>query len=218
MKRAILRTLFASAALVGLIGLMHLPLFRPFLMSLAGCPFPSAGRLLSPEEAEELRVSMLAPRHANARAESMPALGFSLGTDDRPSIAAWAQSHGIACSADAHGSGLRCADVPGSALRVPVARANRGLLSLGFDARDRLVSVQYALDTGIREHALDISQAAQHELARAGSGSMVHESSLASPLAQRKVELALADFRGEVTATSFRDRYVVTQSYQSFPR
>lgn len=216
MSMRLLRNVALSCVgLVALIGVLHMPIFRTTLMSLAGCPFPTSGRTLSPAEAEQLRVKTFAPR-TNELAHAMPALGFALGRDDRASIATWAKRHGLACTPDKHGASLRCADVPGSALGV--ASQARGLLGLGFDTQDRLVSVQFALSESDRTRAMGMAARAERELATAGEPKLVRDGALEGPLSQRESLVTARDYRGSVTATNLGSRYVVAQSYQHFAR
>jgi hypothetical protein len=214
MSMRILRNVALSGVgLVALIGVLHMPIFRSTLMSLAGCPFPTSGRTLSATEAEALRVKTFAP-HSNDLAHAMPALGFALGTDDRAHIARWAQKAGVTCTPDKHGASLRCTDVPASALSL--ASASRGLLGLGFDTQDRLVSVQFSLNEPAREAALQLARQAEQDMARASTPKLVRDGSLAGPLSQRTAQVALRDYRGEVKATNMGPHINVTQSYQRF--
>jgi hypothetical protein len=216
MMRTLRNVALAAISFVALVGVLHMPALRPLLLSLAGCPFPTSGRTLSPEEAEGLRVTTFAPKGVQERALAMPALGFALGKDDRRTVAAWARERAVSCMPDKHEAGLRCFDVKASALGAE--SDERGVLGLGFDAQGVLVSVQYALDESDRARALSFAQRAESELEKAGAATTVRDSDLAGSLSQRQTLVAVRDFRGEVTTTHLGSRYVVAQSYQTFTR
>jgi hypothetical protein len=214
MRRALLRTTVAGLALVAVVGLLHMPAFRPLLMSVAGCPFPTSGRTLSAREAEELRVHTFAPVRASTRAARMPALGFALGKDTRASVAAWARNRQVACAPDKHGASLRCEHVRARDLGEPSEAV--GLLGLGFDARGVLVSVQFALEEPSRDRALALAREAERTLSQAGKAVPLRAGNLEGMLSQRHTLVAARDYRGEVMATRMGQGYVVAQSYQRF--
>jgi hypothetical protein len=173
-----------------------------------GCPFGGGDAALTASASEQLRVSKLA--RGNARAPARAALGFALDADRRADVHAWAARHGITCTADRSGAGLRCVDVPGEALPAPLPI--RGVVAFGFDAGDRLVSVQHqsASRTAIADVA-DVARTAMTGLAATGD-------ELGAPrFVHRRASIAYADYRADVLASNLGKRWSVIQTYQSIP-
>lgn len=214
-----MKTLRRGALLVlglsAIVGALHLPMFRPWLLRTAGCPFPTSGRTLGVAEAEQLRARTYGPAAGAQPVLARPALGFVLGQDDRARIAAWSRAHHIVCKPDAHGAGERCVDVPRRLLPFAETSDVVGEAGFGYDVQGILVSVQFLARTTSQSEAASVLERRAQQLAEAGPVQRSPWSSLSRPWGQRRVLLAASDFRGEVSVTKLHGAYAVAESYQT---
>ncbi len=216
-------TVGVFVAFVAVVTALHLPPFRRWFASVAGCPFPSGRPEITATEAEALRVATFAmPGAAPVEAcAQMPAFGFRFGASTRAEVVAWAAQNGQRCESDRSGASLRCVDASGAVLPEPLAGAPHGQLGFGFDAAERLVSVQLVARDTDRARAEGWARDAEARLARceADGGPRITRSgdALERELAQRRAVLARPDFRGDVTATRVGGAIVVVQSFQTLP-
>jgi len=217
MARALRRLAVFLAGSFVLIGVLHMPFARDLLRSAGGCPFPTTDRVLSPHQAEQLRVATLAPSRSLSASEERPALGFSLETTRRDDITSWARSHAIDCTADRHGAGLTCRDVAASQLPKPSESALRGTLMFGFSPDARLVSVHYLSRDTSREKIVVRATEATELLASLEAPVQSQGSiGLARPLAQARRSVAFRNYTAKIAATHLGPAYLVSESYQSF--
>jgi hypothetical protein len=217
MKRALQRLAVFFVASFALIGVMHMPFARDLLQSAGGCPFPTTDRVLTPREAEALRVATLAPTKSLSAAPEKPALGFSLETTRREDVMTWARDHSIACAADRHGAGLTCANVMASQLPSKANAEVRGTLMLGFASDARLVSVHFLSRDSSRERVRSRAEEATQRLASLDAP--IHSEGnlgLERPLAQGRRSVAFRDYRAEIAATHVGSAFTVSESYQAF--
>lgn len=217
MARLLKRLAVFFAASFALVGVMHMPFARNLLRSAGGCPFPSTDRVMTPAEAEQLRVATLAPSKALSEAPARPALGFTLEQTQRSDITRWAKAHGIDCKADRHSSGLTCANVAATQLPAPTSSRVRGSLMFGFTPEGSLVSVHYLSRDTSRTNA--ISRAAEAtELLASLAAPLAQQGTLGleRPLSQGRRSVAFRNYAAEIAATNVGPAYTVSESYQSF--
>jgi hypothetical protein len=218
------RARIAIGAVFGLLALLVLAHTPPGLRAIGwvtgsdGCPFGGTGDELTASAAEQLRVAQLAREPGGEiAAPSRPALGFALDRDRRGDVLAWAARHGVACRADRSGAGLRCIDVPGSALPAPLAIT--GIVAFGFDATDRLVSVQHQSASATPlELARTTARTALAKLANLGSVTTRGDSLEAARFVHQRASVRFADYRADVLASNVGVRWTVVQTYQTIPR
>lgn len=222
MKKIAIYGLGGLMALTALAGLAHTPTGLAtiaWITGSEGCPFGGDKPPITAARAEELRLAALAAQGgATTAAPARPAQGFTLDRDLRSDITRWAGQHHLTCKADRSGAGLRCLDVAFSDLPSALPTTVRGVVSFGFDAGDRLVSVQLQSATGTPTPALQqLAGAAMVQLEELGAA--VHGDLLdAASFAHRRVWVGFADYHGEVMATNLGKRWTVIETYQSAGR
>lgn len=220
--------IYGAASLLVLTALTGLAHTRTGLRAIAwvtgseGCPF-GAGEELTAAKAEQLRAQQLAKLTAQAGAAApapaRPALGFHLGRDRRDDIARWAGAHRLSCQSDRSGAGLRCLDVAfaelPAALAPHAARPGRGVISFGFSAEDRLVSVQLQSATGTAPSLLrELAAPAMAELEALSPGATGGDALDSSSFVARRARAVFTDYVAEVAATNLGKRWTLVQSYQ----
>ena len=219
MKKIAIYGLGGLMALTALAGLAHTPTGLAtiaWITGSEGCPFGGDKPPITAAQAEELRVAALAARGgATTAAPARPAQGFILDRDLRSDITRWASQHQLTCKGDRSGAGLRCLDVAFSDLPAALPTPVRGVVSFGFDAGDRLVSVQLQSATGTPTPALQrLAGAAMSQLEELGA--RINGDALdAASFAHRRVQVGFADYHGEVMATNLGKRWTVIETYQS---
>lgn len=223
MRKVAIYGLGGLMALTALTGLAHTPTGLAaiaWITGSEGCPFGGDESPITARRAEELRVAALvAQGGARTAAPARPALGFELDRDLRSDITRWASEHRVSCKGDRSGAGLRCLDVAFSDLPSALPTPVRGVVSFGFDADDRLVSVQLQSATGTPMPALQqLAGAAMTQLEGLGGAAVSGDPLDAASFAHRRVRVGFADYHGEVMATNLGRRWTVVETYQSAGR
>lgn len=205
-----------SAALVGLIGLAHLPIAAPLLglWTGGGCPV-GLDHPLTPAARDAARSTAMDAVRGQGAAGERPALGFALDVTSRVEATAWAAAHGVACT-DAREL-KQCGPVPANA----IPDGPRDTLVFEFDAADALVSVTAGRRVPAAE-AVDLFVALQAGVAeRAGPATLQRGEPTAEwldrgPLTQLSSEFRFADYRAQLTATNLGPgRIAVREVYQA---
>jgi hypothetical protein len=132
----LLRVAGALAAVIGAVGVLHMPFAHTLLMRAGGCPVGRA----SLAEIEPARNAAILAARGTSPAPARPALGFELDRTTRANVVAWAERFHVSCDNAREGL-VRCKDVPASALGLPDRDGPVGELHLGFDTRGNLVDV-----------------------------------------------------------------------------
>jgi hypothetical protein len=220
MKKIAIYGLGGLLALTALAALAHTPTGLAtiaWVTGSEGCPFGGDKPPITAQKAEELRVAALVSQGASTTAApARPARGFTLDRDLRSDIARWASQHHLRCKGDRSGAGLRCLDVAFSDLPSALPTTVRGVVSFGFDAGDRLVSVQLQSATGTPTPALQqLAGAAMAQLEELAPAAITGDALDAHGFAHRRVHVAFADYHGEVMASNLGKRWTVIETYQS---
>jgi hypothetical protein len=202
------------ATSVGLIGVLHMPFARSFLMDLGGCPVGHA----SLAQLEPARNAAIATEKGAvaAQAPMRPALGFALGKTTRADTEAWADRSHVSCDGVREGLVL-CKDVPSSALGLPASDGKVGELHFGFDTHGLLVDVSTMRMHAEATPAADIEKRLEAQVGapqqRTGSFDGPH---LAANGALSSVRYRYRDYFAEVIAMRFKgDGLVVREHYMS---
>ncbi|MBX7078759.1 MAG: hypothetical protein K1X88_06180 [Nannocystaceae bacterium] len=208
-----------SAAFVAVVGFAHTPAGRPLLRYLPGmgssCPHAAAATMTA-DDRDRVRVQTLAQYRGEAPAASRDAAGFQLGSASRDEVERWALAHALACTAA--GSSLRCDAVPAGAL-PPGHVADT--IHFGFDARDRVVSVDLSSrlpDAAIAAQWVERSDArlrAQLGEPTAQRGEATAAFMARAPLAQVASEFRRTELRAKVSVTNLgHGRFAARETYQ----
>ncbi len=114
LKKGIAITTASLVGVTALVGVMHMPFARSFLMKVGGCPIVQA----TPEQLEQAQNAAATTRAASATevAPMKPALGFVLEKTTADEVHAWIASKGLTCSDDVGGSIISCLNLPASAV------------------------------------------------------------------------------------------------------
>ena len=205
-----------SIALVGLIGLAHLPIAAPLLglWTGGGCPV-GLDHPLAPAARDAARATALEVVRGVGTAGDRPALGFALDGTSRVEATAWAATHGVVCT-DAREL-KQCGPVPATA----IPDGPRDSLVFEFDAGDALVSVTAGRRVPAAE-AVAVYVALEAGVAeRAGPATLQRGEPTAEwldrgPLTQLSSEFRFADYRAQLTATNLGPgRIAVREVYQA---
>lgn len=181
------------------------------------CPFGGGAAKLTAAQAEEQRVAGLRQRGGSPElAPERPALGFALDRDARADITRWASGQKLRCLSDRSGAGMRCLDVAFTALPVPSATEARGVISFGFDAADRLVSVQLQSATATpREVVAKLAGEAMADLETLQPDAAEGDALDSTSFVHRRARVAFADYHAEVVAANLGSHWMMIESYQS---
>lgn len=181
------------------------------------CPFGGEASKLTAAQAEEMRVASLRKQGGSEElAPARPALGFTLDRDVRDDIAGWAAGHKLRCLSDRSGAGLRCLDVAFTALPAPLTTEARGVISFGFDAADRLVSVQLQSATATpRQLVAERAGQAMAGLESLQPGASEGDALDSTRFVHRRATVAFADYHAEVVAANLGDHWMMIETYQS---
>lgn len=180
-----------------------------------GCPFGGAQAPMTADTAEQLRVAKL--DRGTTVAPARPAHGFKLDTDRRADIAAWIAKHGLACTADKSGAGLRCEHVDGTLLPEPAGALDM-VVSFGFDTGDRLVSLQLQSARGTSNaRVLEVAGAAMSELEMLGNTVSKGDALSSKAFVHRSTKVAYRDYTASVIASNLGTHLMMSVAYQSIP-
>lgn len=217
-RRRIKWVIGAVAGAFALTALAHTPVGLQaiaFVTGSDGCPFGGAKQPMTASAAEELRVAKL--ERGTTTAPARPAHGFQLDADRRADIEAWIAKHDLACKTDRSGAGIRCEHVDTATLPEPIANLE-AVISFGFDAGDRLVSLQLqSASTTTRARVLEVAGAAMTTLEQLG-GATSRGDELASPkFVHRSTRVAFRDYTASVIASNVGTRLMMSEMVQSIP-
>jgi hypothetical protein len=229
MKRALARTLAiglgTTTLLVGLVGVAHTPVGRPFLgaitrMAHGGCPF-GYDQAMSPAQREHARRNFSASHHGERPAASRPALGFVLDHSTRNEVVARMAKHGITCTAGRGLSDLTCNAVPSSALGGSAAHAPDRNLWFTFGAKDQLLSV-VAMSHDARPESISDAFAATRSALDEQTGAISALQGDADPralssglLRQASAELRCSDYYALTRASNLGKSFALLEEYRS---
>jgi hypothetical protein len=137
-----IRIAIGLLVLFGIGGALHLPVLRPLLRRIGGCPVQQ----LTPAQVEAAQARAFHKLRGSSPAPQRPALGFKLEQTTLDDVRAWAVTAGTACESKRDGALLLCPNVP----------AAKGLprydeLAFGFRLRDRRLVNLTALRVGLGE-------------------------------------------------------------------
>jgi len=196
--------------LVASVGLLHLPVARPWLRRAGGCPVPRA----TAAQVEQAQARAFGRLRGTDVASARPALGFGLEVATSSDVLAWARTHAIGCEARREGALLLCNAVPVSSI-LAGGKGTYDEVAFGFRLRDsRLVNIT-ALRTGLSP---DAAGREMHRIAadleeKLGEPSRRIEGDPATLLYRR------SDYLAEVSAMSLRERgQVLREHYMAAPR
>ena len=139
-KRAGLGVVFACGAILAL----HLPLAKPLLARIGGCP---VGRL-TPAAVERAQHVAIRARRGATPAPARPAIGFSLEAATRSDVESWARARAIDCTSSRQGALLKCDRVPAEALAEGGAEA-LDEIAFGFRLADHKLINLTTLRSGL---------------------------------------------------------------------
>lgn len=207
----------STAVMFGLVGLLHLPAFRPLLHAgSGGCPVGMDTHLTA-EQVDDARNTVLSHDRGVTGAAARPALGFVLDVTSRAEVAAWAVTHGVQC--DEGEFETRCGAVPTGAM-AGIPKVDQ--LLLRFDAEGRLVVVDATIREIDAEGAAALVRTMSEDLGRtAGTPTTTRGEPSGAYLArgamnQSRTSFRFEDYRADVTATNVGSgRIVVRATFQS---
>ncbi len=209
-------SLFA-VVVVGVIGLLHMPMARPLLGLLGratravGATCPLGFDRPVDEAMKQARRRQFAAQHAGqAMAQSRPARNFVLDHTTRAEISAWAEAEHLTCRSG-RAIELDCSMAPGS-------------LWFTFDESDRLVElVAVRRFADAAQVSAELDARAEDLARRVGESTRVEGD--ASPavlghglLRQASREFRFLDYYALLRATNMGDGFVLTEEYRSLVR
>lgn len=224
-RRWVAGTAGVALALTAVVGMLHLPAFRPLLgtifpsrLSGAACP-AGYGKATDPARQAKLERQFSTLHRGTMAARSRRALGFELGVTSADAVQAWAKERKVPCQAPRGSSGLECGPVAVGTLGPPGSALDAEVLWFQFDA-ERKLTVLKALrrdrDAEAVAHAFsaleallanDIGDPARPQ----GSGTA--EALRRGALAQAMNEYRFQDYYAVVRATNMGDSFTLTEEY-----
>ena len=212
-----------------LMGVLHLPFARPVLALFRGtkvevCPMGwTRAETLTPAQVESRRAAMLAPTRGATKALARPAFGFVLESTTRAQIDAWAKTNNIVCRADRHNAGLDCTGVPATTLPSPGLLSGVLHVMPGFDAQDKLVSLQVTGSFQDAESAARAASQLMEELNRIAGPSALRKGEPTAEylsrnaLGQSRAEWRFLDYDAKVMVTNMSSKYLLDAVMQTVP-
>lgn len=206
-KKIIIGTIGTAAVAVGLVGVLHLPFARAFLMRIGGCPLGQ----VSPQQVETARRDAIRDARGDTMAPARPALGFALDRSTHDEVVAWAEHAGIDCDESREGTLLLCKDVPASALDEAAKGAPLSEVAFAFSIQNKQViaitTLRRSLDIDSATQAMKSVKEQLH--ATLGAPSSQAGDSLSASYATATFSYAYRDYLAHVTATTIPGRGIM---------
>ena len=131
----------SALSLTGIVGVLHLPFARHFLMRLGGCPIGT------PEQTEASRRDAVRQARGIQSAPARPAIGFELDVTTLDDVRAWSNAHGLDCEEVRDHTLVRCRDVPARAVDDALREGVFAEIAFGVSlSSGRVVAVTTARD------------------------------------------------------------------------
>ncbi len=211
-KKAVVTLGITAALVTGLIGVLHAPFARPWLMKMGGCPVGKA----SAAEVEEGRMQAVRKTRGTDPAPSRPALGFELDASRPEDVLAWAAKSGVTCKEKREGMLLTCEDVPANAVSDrPHENGSIDEVSFAFRPRDRrlvnvtTMSFRLSADEAARRMTASVDRVRPTlGVPPIASGDVTAERFAAGGFVTATTSWHYSDYEAQVTATSFDGRGV----------
>lgn len=223
-QRVVVGVAGTGAGLTMLAGVLHMPFAAPLLRKISPasvCPVMRG----TPEQIDRGHALGAAAIRASATttAPARPALGFALDQSRMSDMTAWAQKHGVKCSANAGNQNLQqCANVPAEAVGQPAETGPLEEVSFEFRSSGEVVTIQ-TLRRGLgAEQAATLVGKLEETLASAlgppttvgGAPTSAHLSR--GPLSSYVAEHTFKDYQASVSATNLQKTGImVRESYIS---
>jgi hypothetical protein len=213
-RKVLVGTAGTLASVIGLVGVMHMPFARHWLMKVGGCPVGNA----SLREMAPVRQALIAADRGKDVAPARPALGFDLDKTTRADAAAWAARARVSCHEERQDL-VFCNDVPASALGLPDADGPVSEVHLGFDANGVLKDVatmrMHASAAPAKDITARLEAAVGPPQEKTGTFDEQHLAQN-GPLSLSSVKYRYRDYIAEVLAMRFqKSGLVVREHYMS---
>jgi hypothetical protein len=220
-RRRVFAAIGLPLAVVGLIGLAHLPFARSFLAAAGGCP--AAFARASPAELEKTRGEAMKALRSDRVATGHGALRFTLGASTKSEVLDWADASGAACTEEMKGAAVRCKNVGADAVHAPAQGLAFSDVFFRFDPKHTLVAVDAMHDGAPVGQAIHYFEAASRKL-ESDFGPptptpMPTPESLAEPFTRSAFEYRFRDLAVDLTVTNLGDKgIVVREQYRAIPK
>jgi hypothetical protein len=198
----------AIAVMIGAIGVLHMPIARPLLMKIGGCPVGKA----SAADVDLIRKQSVNAMRGTAEsvAPSRPALGFALEGTTVTDVQTWASMNQVSCSDQREGMLVVCKDVPARLLNGRSANEVIDEVSFAFRPGDQKLVNVTAMSYGVapNDAAARVSHITENLDADLGAPTSRDGEMSAERLSKGGYTTSMASYRfrdyvAEVSATSF---------------